>query len=102
MSVVYISVAVAFCAFLVWATWRAPRLSSAIFWAAVATILCSAVLLLAAPGELAGKAIWLGLTVPLIWVGFQFWAYWDAKGWRVALGLVGLSFASGAYIYLAA
>jgi len=82
------------------ATWKAPRLTSIIWWALVATIFSSAALLLVAPGIFSEKALWIALSVPLIWVGFQFWCYWDSQKWRVASGLITISIISGVIVFL--
>ncbi|MEL6362257.1 MAG: hypothetical protein AAFR21_14365 [Pseudomonadota bacterium] len=82
------------------ATWKAPRLTSIIWWALVATIFSSAALLLIVPGPFSEKALWIALSVPLIWVGLQFWCYWDKSKWRVASGLIVLSLVSGLVVFV--
>ncbi len=82
------------------ATWKAPRLSSAIVWALTATIFSSAALLVHAPGPFAQKALWITLAVPVIWVGFQFWTYWDGKPWRPAAGLIAITCLCGGIVFL--
>lgn len=78
------------------ATWRAPRLTSIIVWSLTATIMLGAALILLVPAPLGELALWLALLTPLIWVGFQFWCYWDARKWRVALGLIAITLAGAA------
>ena len=82
------------------ATWRAPRLSSAVLWALVAAVLGASALLMILPPPFIDKALWLAMTFPLIWVGFQFWCYWDTRGWRVATGLILISLACGTFVLL--
>jgi hypothetical protein len=80
-------------------TWKAPRLTSVILWALVASMLFSAALLLTLPIEFKSLALWMALAVPIIWVAFQFWCYWDKHGWRVATGLIIISVVSGAIVF---
>lgn len=61
------------------------RLLSLLLLSTLATILLSAAILVRAPGAFDQKALWVGLAVPLIWLGFMLYAYWDAKGWRTAV-----------------
>lgn len=75
-------------------TWRAPRLSSVILWALVAATLLSSAILLTMPVKFSELAVWLTLVMPLIWVGFQFWCYWEKRAWRVASSLIVISVAS--------
>ncbi|MEO0884101.1 MAG: hypothetical protein AAFY34_15430 [Pseudomonadota bacterium] len=82
------------------ATWKAPRLTSVIWWALVATIFSTAALLLVLPGPFSEKALWIALSVPFVWVMFQFWCYWDASKWRVALGLIAVSLVSGIVVFM--
>ncbi|MGB6230970.1 MAG: hypothetical protein WBF53_12695 [Litorimonas sp.] len=73
------------------ASWKAPRLTSVIVWALLAAIFLTAALLMHLPGSFSEKALWLTLGVPLIWVGLQFWTYWDRKPWRVTGGLIAIT-----------
>ncbi|MEM7005372.1 MAG: hypothetical protein AAF498_05780 [Pseudomonadota bacterium] len=82
------------------ATWKAPRLTSVILWALVATIFSTAALLLIVPGPFSEKALWIALSVPFVWVAFQFWCYWDANKWRVAGGLIAVSALCGIIVFL--
>jgi len=82
------------------ATWKAPRLTSVILWALLATIFSSAALLLVLPGPFSEKALWVALSVPLIWVAFQFWCYWDSRKWRVTGGLIAISIMSGIVVFM--
>ena len=95
MSPVVIGVLLAVVGGLGVATWKAPRLTSVIWWSFLAAILVSAALNITLPGAFRDKTLWLAFLVPFIWVGFQFWCYWDGRPARVALGLIGLSAASG-------
>ncbi|MEL7231965.1 MAG: hypothetical protein AAGJ85_05585 [Pseudomonadota bacterium] len=82
------------------ATWKAPRLTSILFWATLATILVGSAAAMVMPGEVAENLIWLVLAFPLIWVGLQFWCYWDGSKWRVAAGMIGVCIVSGLVIYI--
>ncbi|MEM7663463.1 MAG: hypothetical protein AAF292_14560 [Pseudomonadota bacterium] len=100
MNPVTLGIAVLFLVGIAIATWKAPRLTSVIFWALIATIFFTAAMLLVLPGPFSEKALWIALSVPLVWVAFQFWCYWDAQKWRVAGGLIAVSFLSGAMVFL--
>ena len=100
MSPLLIGFAVVAIIGLGFATWRAPRLSSAVLWALVAAIFSTSALLMILPPPFIDKALWLAMLFPLIWVGFQFWCYWDARRWRVAAGLLLISLASGTFVLL--
>ena len=81
------------------ATWKAPRLVSVIVWALLAAIFASAAILITFPGPFAEKALWVALSVPFIWVAFQFWTYWDKRAWRVAAGLIAVTALSAAIVF---
>ena len=81
------------------ATWKAPRLTSVIVWSLVATIFVGAAALIALPGNFSDKALWLTLSVPLIWAGFQFWTYWEKSAWRVVIGLVGVTIIAAFFVF---
>ena len=100
MSPVTVCLVLAAVAGLGWATWKAPRLTSVIWWSFLAAILVSAALNVVAPGPFRDKVLWLALLLPFVWVGFQFWCYWDRRPGRPALGLIGLSVASGLIVAL--
>lgn len=74
------------------ATWKAPRLVGVLLWSLVVTIFISAVLFVHLPMSLAEKGSWITVMVPLLWVGFQFWAYWQSRKWIVILVFLGLIF----------
>lgn len=99
MSVVVIAVAGLAIAGIAFATYKAPRLTSAVLWSLVATLLLTAGLLLILPGPFSEVALWLSLAVPLIWAALQFWCYWDENKWRVAGGLITLALIGGAVTY---
>mgnify|MGYP001796884711 CR=1 FL=1 len=82
----------------IFGTWKAPRLTSVLFWATVATILIGSAGVMNMPGEVSENLIWLVLTFPFIWVGLQFWCYWDRSKWRVAGGMIGLCLVCGIII----
>jgi len=76
------------------ATWKAPRLTSVIWWSLIATIFFCSALLLALPGDFSTIALWLTLFVPICWAVFQFWCYWDSSKWRVTLSLITITVVS--------
>lgn len=82
------------------ATCKAPRLVSALWWALVATMCIIAAIAMNLPGDVRQNLTALVLLIPLIWVGLQFWAYWDRSKWRVAGGMIGLSAMSGVVIFI--
>lgn len=49
----------------------------------LATLLFGAALLLSLPMDFQSKALWLTVWVPLIWMGFMLYCYWDSSKWRV-------------------
>ncbi|MEM9619377.1 MAG: hypothetical protein AAF936_15590 [Pseudomonadota bacterium] len=100
MSPVFLAVIAVAVIGLALATWKAPRLTSIIFWSLVATIFFTSALLMKAPGPFPEKALWLTLAVPIIWTAFQFWTYWDGKPWRVAGGLIAIAIISGIIVFV--
>ena len=84
--------------FIIWATIRSPRLTNVLFWSLLATIGSSSAILLIAPGSFSEKALWVALSVPLIWVALQFWCYWDQQPHRVTAGLITTTLISAAII----
>ena len=99
MNGVLIAIAGLGLAGVAFATYKAPRLTSAIFWSLTATIFLLSALLLTLPGPFSEIAIWLSLAVPVIWAAFQFWCYWDGNKWRVAGGLIAFTLIGGAVTY---
>ncbi|MEM0930516.1 MAG: hypothetical protein AAGI89_14605 [Pseudomonadota bacterium] len=91
MNPVLIGILLALCAGIGTATYKAPRLTSVLFWSLTATIFSSAALLLVIPGPFSEVAIWMSLAVPLIWAGFQFLCYWERKEWRVTASLIAVT-----------
>lgn len=85
---------------IAFATYKAPRLTSVIFWSLVATLLLTSAMLLTLPGSFSEVALWLSLAVPIIWAAFQFWCYWDANKWRVAGGLIAFAAIGGVITFL--
>ncbi|MEM1106458.1 MAG: hypothetical protein AAGH87_08715 [Pseudomonadota bacterium] len=81
------------------ATWKAPRMTSILFWAAVATILIGSAGVMNVPGAVDSNLVWLSLSFPLVWVLLQFWCYWDASKWRVAGGMIGICVVSGIIVF---
>ncbi|MEO0974807.1 MAG: hypothetical protein AAFX85_17100 [Pseudomonadota bacterium] len=82
------------------ATWKAPRLTSALIWTFVGTMLISAALMKVFPGEFRGRVFSFALFMPVLWVGLQFWLYWDRSRWRPTLAVIGLSVVSAGVVVL--
>ena len=95
MSPLLIGVLIAVLILVAVSTWQAPRLTSVILWALIATIFFCSALLLKGPGPFSEKALWLTLAVPLVWMGFQFWVYWERRPWVVTSGLIAISVVCG-------
>ena len=70
-------------AFVVAFTWRAPRLAAAVLWSGFAAITASLAIVSLSPGSFADRVSLMLVYMPVIWVSFQFWSYWDEKRWRV-------------------
>ena len=85
---------------LLFATWKAPRLACILLWSLLAALGTSLAITAALPDTLSGRAVWLVLGFPLIWVLLQLWCYWDARAWRVIAGLFGLIAGAGALLVL--
>lgn len=80
------------------ATWRAPRITSILVWAMIATLLIVSAISMNLPGDVVNKLVGLALFLPLIWVGLQFWCFWDPSKWRVAGGLITICIVSGGIV----
>jgi len=65
------------------------RLFVSLILAPVTAVLLAGALLVAAPGPVPERILWLGLTLPLIWVGIMIQAYRAAHIWRFA-GVLGI------------
>lgn len=100
MNPVVIGILLAFVIGIGVATWKAPRLTSVIWWSLLATILFSAALLLSLPFEFGSLALWLTLAVPVIWMTFMFMCYWDKSKWRVPASLILISALSAVVVTL--
>ncbi|MCG8440784.1 MAG: hypothetical protein MI723_03155, partial [Caulobacterales bacterium] len=85
---------------LVAGTAKGPRLTSIVIWSFAATVFVSAALMLALPGPFRDKVLWLSLMAPLTWVALQFWCCWDAREWRVTLGLITVSAIAAVFVFL--
>ncbi|MEL6921418.1 MAG: hypothetical protein AAFO77_10425 [Pseudomonadota bacterium] len=81
-------------------TWRNPRLWSALFWSFVATFMLTAALSVAFPAPFKDKVFALTIIMPLVWVGFQFWLYWNPGRWTVTLILFVITLLSTATVLL--
>ncbi len=77
------------------ATWKAPRLTSVLVWSLLATIFVCSAILIQGPGSIDERALWTTLSVPIVWIVFQLWCYWDSKPWRLTGGLLFITLASG-------
>ncbi|MEM6914570.1 MAG: hypothetical protein AAF511_11400 [Pseudomonadota bacterium] len=91
MNPVLIGVLVMLFAGIGTATYKAPRLTSILFWSLTATVFSAAALLLIVPGPFSEVALWMSLAVPLIWAGFQFLCYWERNQWRVTALLIAVT-----------
>ena len=98
MSPIVLGILVVFLVGIGVATWKAPRLTSVIWWSLLATILFSAALLLSLPFDFGQLALWLTLAVPVIWMAFMFLCYWDKSRWRVPVSLIVISIVSAVVI----
>lgn len=85
---------------LLYATYRAPRLTSALWWSFSACILGTATLIILLPGAVRDRLLWMAFSIPFIWVGLQFWCYWDSRPWRVASSLMLITIAGTAVVLL--
>lgn len=83
---------------IAYGTWRNPRLWSALIWAFVAAFLLAAAIIVAFPAEFVDKVFLVTIFLPLVWVGFQFWLYWNPGRWTVTLILLGISVVCGTII----
>ena len=82
------------------ATWKSPRLTSALLWSLVSTIFITAALLLILPGAFSDKALWVALSVPIIWAGLQFWCYYADSVWLLLFAQTGLSVTGAITVFL--
>ncbi|MEM9839358.1 MAG: hypothetical protein AAF830_09415 [Pseudomonadota bacterium] len=80
-------------------TWKAPRLTSVIFWALIATLFLGAAGLSLLPGSFSEKALWMSIALPVLWAAVQFWTYWEKRAWVVAGGLIAVTVVCGAIIF---
>ena len=81
-------------------TWKGPRLTSALIWAFVATFFVCAAYNVVGPGDFANRVFLTGFLSPIIWVGFQFWIYWNPSHWRIPALLIALSVVGGLTVFL--
>ncbi|MFT5579607.1 MAG: hypothetical protein ACI9WS_002367 [Paraglaciecola psychrophila] len=79
-------------------SWKRPRLSSIIFWSLISSIFITAAGLLILPGPFAEKARWIALSVPIIWVGIQYWCYSADNEEAVLLALISASIVGGSIV----
>jgi len=76
------------------------RLFVSLILAPVSAVLLASALLVAAPGPVPERILWLGLALPLIWVGVMVQAYRAANIWRFAGVLSIITGASAAAVAL--
>lgn len=81
-------------------TWKGPRLTGALIWSFVATLFITAAYNMVGPGEFADRVFLTAFLAPFIWVGFQFWLYWNPHRWHVLGLMMTLSVSSIAIILL--
>lgn len=84
--IMYIGIA-ALLGILFW-SWKNPRAAGSVVWALITTMALGAALLVSFPTHLSQLALWLTVFVPVIWVGFSFWCYFDNISWRPLSGMV--------------
>lgn len=84
-----------------WATWRRPRLTSSVLWSLTATLGLVAGLILLLPTAIKPTLLWMSIVTPLVWVACIFWCHWDLSPRRPAAGLIALTLAGGAVVFLA-
>jgi len=75
-------------------TWKSPRVTGVMIWSLIATTICLAALMIILPFDLKQFALWLTIIVPVVWVGLQFWCYWDNHAWRPTIFMIFLSLIS--------
>ncbi|MEM9304331.1 MAG: hypothetical protein AAGE01_19630 [Pseudomonadota bacterium] len=83
-----------------WFSWRKPRLSATIIWSLVATVLFTSALMLAFPGPVRERILWIALSSPLLWVAAMFWCYWDSRPRRPIATMLSVSLLSGIVIWM--
>ncbi|MEM0928998.1 MAG: hypothetical protein AAGI89_06870 [Pseudomonadota bacterium] len=91
MSPLLIVVLVVVAVFLGLATWRAPRLTSTLFWSLTATIMTMVAIADNSPGETREALMFGVVLMPVLWAAFQFWCYWERSKWRVAGGMIAIT-----------
>jgi len=99
MSPVILGIVAVVFAGIGFSTWKAPRLTSVIFWALIATLFLGAAALIVLPGAFSEKALWMSLVLPVIWAAVQFWTYWEKRAWVVAGGLIAVTIICGIIIF---
>lgn len=72
---------------------------SVILWSLVTTILTTAALLLVLTGDFSNKALWVALSVPIVWSTLQFLCYHVDSPRHVVFTQLALSIVSGSIIF---
>ncbi|MEM6536899.1 MAG: hypothetical protein AAF668_04130 [Pseudomonadota bacterium] len=98
MTALLISIGAIFVGFVAFATWKAPRLTSILFWSLMATIPTASLIVFLAPGSFLNRVGWLAVSLPAIWVAFQFLSYWLPRPRLTALGFILISATGFAFI----
>ncbi|MEL7312985.1 MAG: hypothetical protein AAFN07_15825 [Pseudomonadota bacterium] len=78
-------------AFVVFSSWKKPRLTSSILWSLTATVASTSALILALPTDLKETLLWMSVATPFIWMLFIFWCHWDARPMRPTIALVSIT-----------
>ncbi|MEO1044559.1 MAG: hypothetical protein AAFX04_03880 [Pseudomonadota bacterium] len=100
MSPVVIGIIAAVVLALAFFTWKGPRLTGAIIWAFITTMAVCSAFVMIGPWGFADRVLIVALISPFIWVGLQFWLYWNPSKWRVLSVMIGISAISTAIILL--
>lgn len=85
--------------FLVFSSWKKPRLTSSVLWSLTATVASTSALILALPTNLKETLLWMSVATPLIWLLFIFWCHWDARPMRPTLGLVSITLVGAVIVF---
>jgi len=86
---------------LAFATWKAPRITSVVIWTLTAAMMLQSALAVTLPFEFRSLALWLAICMPLIWVGFQLWCFWERRSWVVASGMLAVTAVSTLVVLIA-
>lgn len=76
-------------------TFRAPRLVALLLMTFVTIALGGSALSLLLPGEFVLSMIWVGVTLPIVWMLLLLWCYADNHRWRPLSGMIAISVVAG-------